>query len=467
MSMSNSTYRTETDNLGSRQLPAAALYGIHAVRARDNFPIAARPINPELIHAYGMVKLAAARTNHDLGCWPEEIFAAIQRACIEMADGELDTHIIVDALQGGAGTSTNMNVNEVLANRALQLCGHAPGEYKIISPLNDINRHQSTNDTYPTALRVAALRQLRKLQAAVISLLEAFQTKEKEFMDVVKVARTQMQDAVLTTVGREMSAYADAFARDRWRIYKCEERLRVINFGGTAIGSGLGAPRQFIFKATEHLRNITGFGLARAENLTDGTQNADSFVEVSGILKALSATLIKVANDLRFLSSGPHAGIGELNLPAVQAGSSIMPGKTNPVILEAVIQAALSAQAADQKITAAASSGNLELNPFMPLIADAMLEQIQFLTNAGKIMREKCVNGITVNEDRCRANVLNSTAAVTALVEKLGYEQATMVYTTAQQNKQSIRQTVLALGLISPDEFDKLISPEQVTQLGS
>ena len=261
-------------------------------------------------------KLACAQTNRELGCWPEEKAQAIGRACQELMEGQLDAHILVDALQGGAGTSTNMNVNEVLANRALQLLDKPLGDYAAISPLEDINLHQSTNDTYPTALKVAAIQQLRQLEREVVALLEAFQAQEKKLAHVVKIGRTQLQDAALTTMGREMSAYADAFARDRWRIYKCEERLRVVNLGGTAIGTGLAAPRQYIFKVVEKLRTITGLGLARAENLIDATQNVDVFVEVSGILKALAINLLKVSGDLRFLSSGPDAGIGEIRLHA-------------------------------------------------------------------------------------------------------------------------------------------------------
>ena len=280
----------------------------------------------------------------------------------------------MDSLQGGAGTSTNMNVNEVLANRALELLGKPKGCYDIISPLEDINLHQSTNDTYPTALKLAGIRLLHELEKQVIALQEAFQVKEKEFAHVVKMGRTQLQDAVLTTLGREMSAYAEALHRDRWRIYKCEERLRVVNLGGTAIGTGLAAPRQFIFRVVEILRELTGIGFARAENLIEATQNADVFVEVSGILKAHATTLLKICSDLRWMASGPEAGLGEIRLPPRQAGSSIMPGKVNPVIPEAVSQVTMLVMGYDQTIALAAASGNLELNPFLPLIAHCFLE---------------------------------------------------------------------------------------------
>ncbi|MHB8903212.1 MAG: lyase family protein, partial [Thermoguttaceae bacterium] len=280
-------FRQESDLLGSRRLPRDALHGIHTLRAVENFPLAGRPVRAELVRAFGAVKLAAALTNRELGYLDPPIFAAIESACREMIDGRLDGHVLVDALQGGAGTSANMNVNEVLANRALQLLGRSPGDYACISPHDHLNLHQSTNDTFPTALRVAALASLDRLELAAVALLEAFQRKENEFADVIKVGRTELQDAVLITLGREMGAYAEAIARDRWRICKCRERLRVVNLGGTAIGTGLGAPRQFIFRAVEQLRQVTGQGLARAENLVEATQNADVFVEVSGILRAL------------------------------------------------------------------------------------------------------------------------------------------------------------------------------------
>ena len=459
--------RTERDALGERELPADALYGIHTQRALENFPLARRGVNPALIHAYGAVKLACARTNHELGWWDDDKARAIEAACAEMFEGLLDKHVTVDALQGGAGTSTNMNVNEVLANRALQLLGKAPGDYEAVSPLGDINLHQSTNDTYPTALRVAAVQRLRVLERQVTTLFEAFQQQEKATAHVVKVGRTQLQDAVLTTLGREMSAYAEAFSRDRWRIYKCEERLRVVNLGGTAIGTGLAAPRPYIFRVVDHLRAITGFGLARAENLVEATQNTEVFVEVSGILKACAANLLKVATDLRLLSSGPDAGFGEIRLPERQAGSSIMPGKVNPVIPEAVSQAAMVVAANDQAVFQACSMGNLELNPFLPLVADALLGSIDLLIGACDIFRRHCVEGITADEERCARHVLGATATVTALVEAIGYQAAQEVALAARQANKTVRDVVLERGLMTAQAFDAAVAPEAVTRLGS
>lgn len=460
-------YRIEKDLLGEREVPADALYGIHTVRGMENFPLSRRTVNPALVHAFGAVKLACARTNHELGWWDAATFSAIETACAELMDGKLDAHIMVDALQGGAGTSLNMNVNEVLANRALLLLGRSPGEYGAVSPLGDINLHQSTNDTYPTALKVAAIRRLRDLEREVVALLEEFQNKEKAFAHIVKVGRTQLQDAVLITLGREMSAYAEAFGRDRWRIYKCEERLRVLNLGGTAVGTGLAAPRQYIFRVTEHLRSITGLGLARSENLVETTQNNDVFVEVSGILKACAGNLLKVAGDLRLLSSGPDAGIGELRLPPRQAGSSIMPGKVNPVIPEAVSQAAMVVMAHDQAITFAASLGNLELNAFLPLIADALLTSLDLLTNACSLFRRLCVAGLEADEERCKRHVDGATATLTALVDRIGYGAAQEIAAEAAAAGRGVRAVVIERGLLSADDFDELTSAESVTRLGS
>jgi aspartate ammonia-lyase len=462
-----SAQRRESDLLGELAVPASAMYGVYTARAIENFPLAKRAVHRSLVHAYGAVKLACARTNRRLGHLPDAKADAIEAASREMMDGRLDEHIVVDALQGGAGTSTNMNVNEVLANRALQLLGKPLGDYGTVSPLDDMNLHQSTNDTYPTALRVAAIWGLRSLEHEVVALVEAFQVKEKEFAHVVKVGRTQLQDAVLTTLGREMSAYAEALGRDRWRVYKCEERLRVVNLGGTAIGTGLAAPREYIFRVVDELREITGLALARAENLLEATQNADVFVEVSGILKACSCTLFKIASDLRLLASGPDAGFGEIILPPRQAGSSIMPGKINPVIPEAVTQAAIMVMAHDQAIAQACSLGNLELNAFLPLVADALLGGLDLLTGACSILRRFCVEGMKADEARCRRNVEGATATVTALVPAIGYEAAQAVAKAARAEGKTVRVVVLERGLLTAERFEELIAPEAVMRLGA
>jgi aspartate ammonia-lyase len=461
--------RIEHDLLGERAVPAEALYGIHTVRALENFgALAGRPVNAALVSAYGTVKLACAQTNRALGAWADDApkADAIERACREMDEGLLTEHVVVDALQGGAGTSTNMNVNEVLANRALELLGEPKGHYERVSPLDDLNRHQSTNDTYPTALKLAAVRGVRALEESVLALQGAFQRKEKEFAHVVKVGRTEYQDAVLTTLGREMGAYAEAFSRDRWRIYKCEERLRVVNLGGTAIGTGLGAPRQYIFRVVDALRDLTGIGFARAENLVESTQNADVFVEVMGILKACAASLVKVCGDLRLMSSGPQAGLGEIRLPERQAGSSIMPGKVNPVVPEAVTQAALRVMGHDAVLANACAAGSLELNAFYPLIADCLLDSLDLLTRACAILREGCVEGIEADEAQCRRHVEGSTATVTALLPLIGYDAACNIAKTARDTGRSIREVALESG-IDEKTFNELISPESVCRLGT
>ena len=467
--MSDAEYRLERDLLGEAPVPADALHGIHTERARDNFVLSGRPPHPELVHAFGTVKLACARTNRALGAWSDDQAKAdaIETACREMADGLLDAHVVVDLLQGGAGTSTNMNVNEVLANRALELLGESRGAYGRVSPADDLNLHQSTNDTYPTALRLAAIRLLHDLEERVVALQEAFQAKEQQFAHVVKVGRTQFQDAVLTTLGREMGAYAEALNRDRWRIYKCEERLRVVNLGGTAIGTGFAAPRQYIFRVVDTLRELTSVGFARAENLTEATQNADVFPEVSGILKAHAATLLKVAGDLRLLSSGPEAGLGEIRLPQRQAGSSIMPGKVNPVIPEAVTQVALLVMGYDQTIAVAAGLGGLELNPFLPLVATCLLDSLTLLARADETLRRNCVEGIEADEERCRAHVEASSAVATALVPAIGYEAASEVVRHAHESGATIREAALAGGRLSEAEFDELLTAEAVCRLGT
>lgn len=456
--------RKEEDLLGSLDIDSEFLYGINTVRALENFPLAKKKINPDLIKAFGVVKLACAQVNRGLGFFGKdnEKADAIEQACNELARGELNNHIVVDALQGGAGTSTNMNVNEVIANKALLLCRKKLGDYNYISPNDDINLHQSTNDTYPTALRLAAIWKLRKLEIEISKLVEEFQNKEKEFSDVLKIARTEMQDAVLITLGREMSAYASAFGRDRWRISKCEERLRQINLGGTAIGTGLSAPRDYIFKVSETLRGLTNIGFARAEDMVENTQNCDVFVEVAGLLKACASNFLKISSDLRLM-----ACLGEITLPAMQAGSSIMPDKINPVIPEAVSQAAMRVFGHDHEIAIASSSGNLELNAFMPIIADALLDSLDLLINSAEILRVKCVVGIKANKAKCILNIEGSTAVATALLSKLGYTKAAYIARIAKERGKTVKEIAIAEGFVTETEYNELLTPEAVLRLGT
>lgn len=454
------TTRTEKDALGEKKLPKDALYGIHALRAAENFPVTGRPPHPILIRAFADVKKACAGTNKELGYLDETIADALIAACGELALGDHADHIIVDALQGGAGTSTNMNVNEIIANRATQITGTK------IDPLNHANLHQSTNDTYPTALKVAALRLFKELEASVTRLQDALQKKEAELADTIKAGRTQTQDAVPVTLGVEFSAYAEAIARDRWRIYKCRERIKQINLGGTAIGTGLGAPRDYILKVSRRLREETGLNLARAENMVDATQNRDDFAEASGILKAYAVNLMKIAQDLRFLSSGPDAGIAEINLPALQAGSSIMPGKVNPVLPEAVIQTALSVMSKDFLITQTAMLGHLELNAFLPLLADAFLSALSELIAVTDLFTDKCITGITANKDRCKDLAENSTMLATVLVPALGYKKVEAIMAKSRKTGQKMTDILLNDNHLTQDALERLFSPRAMTRLG-
>ena len=458
--------RTETDSLGSLTVPADALYGIHTVRALANFPLSGQPCHSGLIRGMAQVKLACARTNAALGDLDAGLAQAIGQACEELADGRHREAVIVDALQGGAGTSLNMNVYEVIANRAEEILGGRRGEYQRVHPLHHVNLHQSTNDVFPTALKIAAIDGLHRLEKAIAALQTAFQAKEQEFAGIVKVGRTQLQDACPMTLGAECSAWAEAFGRDRWRVFKCEERIRVVNLGGTAIGTGLTAPRDYIFRATETLREITKMNLARAENLVDATQNADALVEVSGILNAHAVNPFKISSDLRLLASGPHAGLGELRLPAMQVGSSVMPGKVNPVICEAVGQSALQAIAQDSAVTSAAQSGQLELNAFLPLVAHALLGNLSLLERADTIFRERCIIGLQADAERCADLLEHSHAQVTALVPALGYELAAEVAKEAAQTRQTIRAVVLRRGLLGEVVLERLLSAEAMTALG-
>jgi aspartate ammonia-lyase len=454
--------RTETDMLGALAIPADALYGIHTVRALENF--GAEPaLAPELIQAFAEVKLAAARTNHELGFLSAEVLGALDAACAEMIQGRHLEQFPVSALQGGAGTSTNMNVNEVLANLALRHLGLPPGAYDRISPLDTVNLHQSTNDTYPTALRVAAIRGCRALDAELNALQGAFQELERRFARQVKMGRTELMDAVPYTLGRQFGAMAEAFARDRWRVFKCEERLRVVNLGGTAIGTGLGAPRAYIFRVVDELRNLTGFGLARAENLVDGTQNQDALVEVMGILRTVAVNLTKVAADLRLMASGPECGLGELRLPARQAGSSIMPGKVNPVMTEYVSAVAMQVLSADTAVVQAVAAGQLELNAFLPVVAHNLLGAIRLLRQALPRFREHCIVGITAAGETLR---WSATAWVTALVPHLGYETACRVAACMQTQGCDVVQAAATVAAVRPEDVKAWLTPEKLLQLG-
>lgn len=451
--------RIETDSIGDVQIPADALIGAQTMRAVENFGISGRETSMDLILAMVVVKKAAAMANRDSGRLDADKATAIIAACdaVLREPARFRDAFPVDALQGGAGTSTNMNVNEVLANLALRHMGHAPGEYQHLHPLDDVNMGQSTNDVYPTALRIAAIRLVRALSDSCSRLQESLQQRENEFGRIAKLGRTELMDAVPITLGEEFGAYAQAIARDRWRIYKVEERLRQINLGGTAVGTGNNTTRQYMFRVTEHLQELTGMGLARAEYPMDLTQNNDVFVEVSGLLKALAVNLIKICTDLRLMNSGPYGGLSEIRLRAMQAGSTIMPGKVNPVIPEMVTQAGIRVMANDSAIATAAAMGNLELNAFMPLIADSLLESLHILTSAVDAMRDKCIDLLEADEEGCRRHLDRALVLATVLSPYIGYEEASALAKECGNDRTMYLRYVIERGLMSEAELYKAL----------
>ncbi|MCR4420429.1 MAG: aspartate ammonia-lyase [Clostridia bacterium] len=458
--------RLEKDLLGMVPISEDAYYGIHTQRARENFAVSGWPVHPELIWALALVKKAAALANMELGLLEERVGRAIVQAAEELAQGHWREQIVVDAFQGGAGTSTNLNVNEVLANRAIELLGGKKGDYSLVHPIDHVNLGQSTNDVYPTALRVAAIKLVRDLARSLAGLQGALQEKERQFAGLLKVGRTQLQDAVPVTLGQEFAAWAEAVARDWWRLYKAEERLRQVNLGGTAVGTGLNASRRYIFRVIEILRELTGFGLARAENPVEATQNADLFAEVSGLVKTAAVNLAKISGDLRLLSSGPKAGLAEIRLPEVQAGSSIMPGKVNPVIPEMVTQVAYQVMAADVAVNLAAASGQLELNAFLPLVAHNLLHSMEMLARAARLLADRCIRGIEADAGRCAELLNRSQALITAFVPYLGYEKATELARRAAAEDRPVTELLLEEGLFTREEVEAVLRPEELTTPG-
>lgn len=457
--------RTEQDSLGQVQLEGDCYYGIHTLRAKENFPLPGR-LHKEVIVALADVKKACAMANAQAGILDKRIADMIVLACDDIRFGKLHDQFVVAPLAGGAGTSFNMNANEVIANRAIEYLGGQLGDYSVVHPIDHVNLSQSTNDVFPTAVRLAAIRLLKPVSEAFAKLQEALQQKENAFADIIKVGRTQLQDAVPVTVGQEFGAWAQAVARDRWRLYKAEERLRQTNLGGTAVGTGLNAPRKYTFLVTDILRQNTGIGLARAEYLMDVTQNADVFVEVSGLLKTAAVNLSKLANDLRLLSSGPWAGIGELQLPERQAGSSIMPGKVNPVIPEAVNQIAFRIMGNDLTISNAAMSGQLELNAFLPVICDSLMEMLELLQQGIMMLIDHCIQGITVNERRCQQLLEQSGITVTALIDHIGYELAAELAKECRATGRTIRELASERVVLEPALLEAILDSVAMTTPG-
>ncbi|MEU7010177.1 aspartate ammonia-lyase [Streptomyces sp. NPDC046332] len=457
--------RREHDLLGEREVPADAYWGIHSLRAMENFPITGTPISvyPQLIDALAAVKEAAALANEELGLLSPAKTAAIVAACREIRGGKLHDQFVVDVVQGGAGTSTNMNANEVVANRALELLGHAKGEYQHLHPNEDVNLSQSTNDVYPTAVRIAAITAVHGLLQATAVLQDAFAAKALEFRDVLKMGRTQLQDAVPMTLGQEFSTYAVMLDEDRNRLAEAVELIHEINLGATAIGTGLNAPAAYAETARRHLAEITGMPLVTSANLVEATQDCGAFVQLSGVLKRLAVKLSKTCNDLRLLSSGPRAGLNEINLPAVQAGSSIMPGKVNPVIPEVVNQVAFEVIGNDMTITMAAEGGQLQLNAFEPIILHSLAKSITSLRAACLTLAERCVVGITANVDELRAAVENSIGLATALNPYIGYTAATAIAKEALLTGRGVAELTLEKGLLPAERIAELLTPERLT----
>jgi len=454
-----SAMRLEHDLLGDFEIPQVAYWGVHTARAAQNFPISGIPIGHyrSLIRALAMVKQAAAEANLAVGALEPNIGEAIVKACLEVAEGQFDAQFIVDAIQGGAGTSTNMNANEVIANRALEHLGFERGDYSHCHPLNHVNMSQSTNDVYPTALKVALILELRELIRAMAHLRDAFEGKASEFKDVIKMGRTQLQDAVPMTLGMEFASFARMTMEDDQRLREVIPLLSEINLGGTAIGTQLNAPLGYAQLACENLSRISGIDFVVAEDMVEATQDAGVFVTVSGVLKRVAVKLSKTSHDLRLLSSGPRAGFGEINLPARQAGSSIMPGKVNPVIPEVVNQIAFAVIGYDMTITMAAEAGQLQLNAFEPIMCRALMMGITQLRQGCIVLADHCVSGITANTEKMLHDVENSIGLVTALSPLLGYENATTVAQKAQAENKTVRQVVVELALMTQSEFDAIL----------
>jgi aspartate ammonia-lyase len=463
--MTQAPTRVEHDLLGERAVPADAYYGIHTLRALENFPITGVPIAivPELVRALACVKQAAALANNALGLLPDAKTDAIVRACEEIREGGLLDQFVVDVIQGGAGTSTNMNANEVLANRGLELMGRARGEYGHLHPVDDVNMSQSTNDVYPTAVNVALHFAIDGLAAAMAGLRRAFGDKAREFATVMKMGRTQLQDAVPMTLGQEFSTYAVMLEEDEQRLREAALLITEINLGATAIGTGINAHPDYAALACEKLSDITGIRLTTSANLVEATQDAGAFVQLSGVLKRIAVKLSKVCNDLRLLSSGPRAGLGEINLPPVQAGSSIMPGKVNPVIPEVVNQVAFEVIGNDVTVSFAAEAGQLQLNAFEPIIAHSLFKSIGHLARGCDVLRERCVAGITANRERMARMVESSIGLATALNPHIGYEAASEVAHAALETGRSVYELVLERGLLSQDRLDEIMRPEALT----
>ncbi|HBX38240.1 MAG TPA: aspartate ammonia-lyase [Pseudohongiella sp.] len=457
-------HRIEKDLLGPLAVPADVYYGVQTQRALENFNLTGVPLAhfPKMIIGLAMVKKAAAAANHDIGLLEPQRFKAIDHACDRLINGEFHDQFVVDMIQGGAGTSTNMNANEVIANIALEFLGHKKGEYKHLHPNNDVNMSQSTNDVYPTSIRVGLQLSHSELVDSLACLQAAFAGKRDEFKDIIKMGRTQLQDAVPMTLGQEFGAYATTLGEDIERIGGMYDLLLEVNLGGTAIGTGINADPRYAVLAVDHLARIAGYPMRLAADLIEATSDMGAFVLFSGMTKRLAVKLSKICNDLRLLSSGPRTGLFEINLPPQQPGSSIMPGKVNPVIPEAVNQVAYQVIGNDLAITMAAENGQLQLNVMEPLIAYKILENMRLLRRAMDMLRERCVVGITANVERCRELVNNSIGLITALNPYIGYENATRIAALALESGRGVVDLVREEGLLDEKLLQEILKPENM-----
>lgn len=458
--------RVEKDFLGSKDVPVDAYYGIQTIRAVENFPITGNKLHNELIIALAIVKKAAALANTEVGLLPGDIGQAIVQASQEIIEGQLHDQFIVDPIQGGAGTSMNMNANEVIANRALELLGKKKGDYATVSPNTHVNMAQSTNDSVPTAIHVAVLNVLDGLLSVMEDMHAAFVKKQKEFDHVVKMGRTHLQDAVPIRLGQEFGAYSRVIERDIKRIKRSKEGLYEVNLGATAVGSGLNADPKYIELAVEYLQDISGLPMVAAENLVDATQNTDAYTEVSAALKICMTNMSKIANDLRFMASGPKAGLAEINLPARQPGSSIMPGKVNPVMAELINQIAFQVIGNDQTVSLASEAGQFELNVMGPVLVYNLLDSITVMTNGFKVFTEYCISGITANEEKMKHYVESSVGIITAVNPHIGYEAAAAIAREALETGRSVRELCLELGVLTEEELDQILDAFEMTNPG-
>ncbi len=456
-------YRSEHDSLGTKDVPAGAYYGVQSLRAAENFRITGLSVHPQLITSVAEIKKAAALTNLEIGLLDRPVAEAIIRACNEITAGRLHNAFIVDPIQGGAGTSLNMNANEVIANRAIELLGGRKGDYALVSPYDHVNRSQSTNDVIPSAGKLTVLKLLTAARAQLERLCQALETKGEVFDDVLKMGRTQMQDAVPIRLGQEFRAYGQAVRRDIDRLGRVQEEMRRLNMGGTAVGTGINADGRYLRRIVPNLSKVTGLRLVQAEDLIDATQNADAFVSVSGAVKTCAVNLSKLSNDLRLMSSGPRCGLGEIELPPRQNGSSIMPGKVNPVIPEVVNQVAFQIMGNDLTITMAAEAGQLELNAFEPVILHNLIQSVEILDRAAQALTDHCIAGITANRERCRALVENSVGLITALCPHVGYERASQLAKRAIATGAPVRTLILEEGLADEETLDRILDPCAMT----